>query len=201
MEISTSIITQELLDSAMSWKEYMNLHESLVLENKSTGPKQTEALSKYTSLNLTRFHRFDKTLVLEEEIIQKLNGIKEEYVFLVFNESWCGDSAQSLPALAKMEEISDKLSIKVILRDEHLELMNNYLTNGTMSIPIVVILNKETLEEVAIWGPKPKYAMQLLADFKSDPDMTRDEFNRVLHTWYSKNKTVDFQYDIMDLLK
>lgn len=196
----TAIITPEVIQKAMSWQTYWNLNETLVAEKRTTGPIQNEELSDYTILNWSRMQRIEKTLELQADILEKLANLKHEYIFLAIAEAWCGDAAQSLPAIAKVASKSDKLEMKVLLRDEHPEVMDNYLTNGSKSIPIVVVLRKDTLEEVAVWGPRPKAAAQILADYKANPEMSKDEFHKNLHTWYARNKSVDVQNEIVALL-
>jgi len=193
------MITQELINSALSWNEFYALSEQLVAEKRTTGPNQTEALLKYTELNWVRMHRMNKTLSILPEIKEKVDAINEKYVALVITEAWCGDGAQNLPAIAKICELSDNLELKVIFRDDHLGIMNRYLTNGAMSIPIIILLKKDSLEEVGVWGPKPKAALDILANFKANPEMPRDVFYKELHTWYAKNKSIDVQYEFMQL--
>jgi len=141
----------------------------------------------------------NKTLSILPEIKEKVDAINEKYVALVITEAWCGDGAQNLPAIAKICELSDNLELKVIFRDDHLGIMNRYLTNGAMSIPIIILLKKDSLEEVGVWGPKPKAALDILANFKANPEMPRDVFYKELHTWYAKNKSIDVQYEFMQL--
>jgi len=193
------MITQELINSALSWNEFYALSEQLVAEKRTTGPNQTEALLKYTELNWVRMHRMNKTLSILPEIKEKVDAINEKYVALVITEAWCGDGAQNLPAIAKICELSDNLELKVIFRDDHLGIMNRYLTNGAMSIPIIILLKKDSLEEVGVWGPKPKAALDILANFKANPEMPRDVFYKELHTWYAKNKSIDVQHEFMQL--
>jgi hypothetical protein len=42
----------------------------------------------------------------------------------------------------------------VLRRDEHPEVMDRYLTNGSRSIPVVIALDEE-FAEVGHWGPRP----------------------------------------------
>ncbi|TNE68600.1 thioredoxin family protein [bacterium] len=194
-------ISPELLSKAMTWQEYWDLNEKLVAENKTTGTEQSESLLKYTVLNWTRMQRIQKTLELEASVVETVKKIDTEFIILAITEAWCGDAAQNLPAIAKIAELNPKLDFKLILRDEYPTVMDHYLTNGSRSIPKVIVLKKENLEEIGVWGPKPAEPMKLLAEFKANPEMPRDEFYKNLHTWYAKNKSVDVQYEIVELLK
>jgi len=56
-----------------------------------------------------------------------------------------------------------KISVRFILRDQNLDITERHLTNGSRSIPIVIILN-QYLKEVNSWGSRPKDLKVLVAD-------------------------------------
>ena len=55
-------------------------------------------------------------------------------------EDWCGDASNTIPILAKLVELPG-LELRVLRRDEHPEVMDRYLTDGSRSIPIVIALD------------------------------------------------------------
>ena len=77
------------------------------------------------------------------------------------------------------------LELRVIARDENLELMDQYLTNGSRSIPIVIVLNDE-FEEVGHWGPRPT---QLLAWVMANRATTpKAELYPQVRKWYARDR-------------
>jgi len=74
--------------------------------------------------------------------------------FLVISEDWCGDASNTVPVLARWVEANPGLELRIIRRDEHAEVMDRYLTNGSRSIPIVIALDEE-FRELGHWGPRP----------------------------------------------
>jgi thioredoxin family protein len=74
---------------------------------------------------------------------------------LVIAEDWCGDASSTVPILAKLAAESPGLELRVILRDQNPEVMDQYLTNGSRSIPIVIALDHE-FRELGHWGPRPR---------------------------------------------
>ena len=50
------------LKNTISYQEYKDLVKKLVVENKSTGPNQSEDLTNYSLLNDRRMKRLDKTI-------------------------------------------------------------------------------------------------------------------------------------------
>ncbi len=73
---------------------------------------------------------------------------------LVLAEDWCGDAANTIPVLAKLAEQAPGLELRVLRRDEHPAVMDQYLTNGSRSIPIVIALDAD-FRELGHWGPRP----------------------------------------------
>lgn len=144
-------IIEESLERALSYTEYRNLVSTLLTEGKSTGPNQSEDLLNYSKLNDKRMKRLDKTIQLTEETISKIKDVKEPQTWLVLTEGWCGDAAQNIPVIHKIAAENPNINFKLVLRDENLELMDAFLTNGGRSIPKLIALN-EKKEVINTWG-------------------------------------------------
>ena len=181
-------LIENALSQAISYKDYRTMVNQLALEGKASGPNQTEALANYTMLNDRRMKRFDKTVKVSEEQIETIKKLDRETIFLVLTESWCGDASPSLPVMNKIAQNTDKLNFIVVLRDEHVDLMNRFLTNGAMSIPKLIILDKETKEVLADWGPRPRPAAQMVLDHKAQYGKIMPELKEELQQWYNKDK-------------
>lgn len=198
---TTDTLIQQSLNKAQSYTEYRELVTRLLNEGMSTGPEQSEALTHYSSLNETRMNRLDKTITVPAEIAEKLNSLEQSYLFLVITEGWCGDAAQLLPVMNKMAEAADKITLKTVLRDENTELMDAYLTNGSRSIPKLIVLNADTLEPVASWGPRPAEAAKLVVDLKAQYGAVTEEVKVALQKWYLHDKGISSMNEILALLK
>jgi len=199
--ISKDLITRETIKNAHTFDEFVDLTERLHEDGKVTNGNNTEAMLGYTKLNLQRFRRVYKTTKLNPEVVKKIKKTNREMVWLVINEGWCGDSAQSLPVLARISDESEKITLKVILRDENLEIMDQYLTNGGRSVPKLIALDAKTLDELGTWGPRPEEAQNLYDKMKEDETSTYQERATAMQKWYSKNKGTAVQEEIADLLQ
>lgn len=199
--IQTNVITPELIQNAMTYEAYRQLIDDLLAEGKTTGPNQSEAMTHYTELNVTRMKRLDKRTKLNESLKEQLTAIDTPQIWLVISEGWCGDAAQIVPILAAMANESSNIDLKFILRDDNLEVMDAYLTDGGRGIPKLIVLNANTLEEIGTWGPRPQPAQKLLYEFKANPDETYAEFGKRLQIWYARDKTQTTQQELEDLLK
>lgn len=189
---------KESLVKATSYQEYRKLVQDLVVEGKSTGELQTEALSNYSMLNDKRMKRLDKTTKLSEEAISEVEAYNGSVTWLVLTESWCGDAAQTMPVINKIAELNDNITLKVVLRDENEALMNAFLTNGGKSIPKLIAIDNTSGNVIGDWGPRPSIATQMVNDYKAEHGKLTPEFKQDLQVWYNKDKG---QNTVADLLK
>lgn len=188
------------LQNAFSYSEYRNLVTNLLVENKSTGTNQSKDLYNYSLLNDRRMKRLDKRLQINEPTKEFLKKNTKNQVWLVLAEGWCGDAAQNLPILHKMAELSENIDLKIVLRDENLELMDKFLTNESRSIPKLISVN-ENNEVLFTWGPRPTLATKLVKDYKTKHGVVDETIKQELQVWYNKNKGEDLQQDIISLMQ
>jgi hypothetical protein len=199
--MATPVLTPERLAASYTYSAYRHLIDELQAEGKTTGPQQSELLTNYTRLNVQRMSRIDKTIQLLPELQAALKALPQHYAWLIITEGWCGDAAQIVPVLEAAAKASQgNVTTHYLLRDQNLDLMDQYLTAGGRSIPKLVILQADTLTEVANWGPRPATAQQMFLDLKSQ-DLPFEEFSTQLHAWYAKDKTKSTQHELLTLLQ
>ena len=195
-----SIVAKALFNSH-SYAEYRKLVTDVLSEGKSTGNDQSESLTHYTSLNETRMNRLEKTITISEETIVKLQDLDNHYIWLVISEGWCGDAAQILPIINKMAVASDKkVDLRIVLRDENDELMSHYLTNGGRAIPKVIVICKEAGIVRADWGPRPKGATELMANYKKEYGVIDEKIKTDLQLWYLADKGISVQEELLQIM-
>ena len=194
-----TVIAKALINS-YSYNEYRKIISNLLIEGKSSGAIQSEDLTHYSSLNETRMHRLEKTIKISDEVVFKLKSLKNEYIWLIISEGWCGDAAQLLPIFNKMDEVSDKIEMKIVFRDENQELMNLFLTNGAKAIPKLIILDKNTLNVEGNWGPRPKGAIDLIQNYKDNFRVIDETAKAELQLWYLHDKGLSTQNEVAELL-
>lgn len=194
-------ILEHSLSNSFSYQEYRNLVTNLFKNGKVTGNEQSESLLHYTELNEARMHRLDKTMKVIDDVKSFLENLKTDYIWLIISEGWCGDAAQILPIINKMALISNKIDFKIVLRDDNEVLMNNFLTNGSKSIPILILLEKDTLKVINHFGPRPKPAIDLVKNYKEKFGLIDETIKTDLQKWYLQDKGVSTQQEIIGLLK
>ncbi|WP_299259689.1 thioredoxin family protein [uncultured Aquimarina sp.] len=203
METTTMTINELIekgISNSYSYKEYRNTVSNLVSEGKSTGNEQSESLTNYSMLNDRRMKRLDKTLKINESIAENFSSATTSITWLVLTEGWCGDAAQSLPVINKLSEMNEGIDLRILSRDLHDELMNNFLTNGGKAIPKLIAYNKETQEVVNTWGPRPSIATKMVNDYKEAHGGLDAEFKQDLQVWYNKDKGNNIAEDLVKLI-
>ena len=191
---------QNALENSFSYKTYREYVSKLIQEGKSTGHTQTEDLLHYSELNESRLKRLDKTIKVVPEVESQIENLSKKYIWLAIAEGWCGDAAQIVPIINKMAEVSDLIDLQIVLRDDNDELMSEFLTNGGKAIPKLIIIDAETNEVIADWGPRPEGAKKLIIDYKAANGVVDEPAKIELQKWYLNDKGITTQNEIMALI-
>ncbi|PRP67614.1 thioredoxin family protein [Nonlabens agnitus] len=193
-------IIEKSLQNTLSYQQYRAFVEAHVVNGTNSGAEVTPALTEYTKLNHQRMKRLDKTMKLEPEIQDFLNRFDKKISFLIITESWCGDAAQTMPMINKVG-MAAGIDLKIVLRDENLELMDHFLTNGSRSIAKLLVLDASHTKVLSQWGPRPSKATILVAQEKALKGELSAEFKQELQNWYNEDKGKNTENDLMQLLE
>jgi len=190
--MSLQTIISEALDHSMSYEAYHQLFTEYAENGKTSGPKQSDDLVHYTKLNAQRSKRIAKTTNLNPALVKAVQSLPKQ-TWILITETWCGDAANSVPVIAKLAELNSDIDLRIVLRDEQLELMDQFLTKGGRSIPKLITLD-ESLEVQFTWGPRPEELQKIYWDWReSENSMPYSEFHLVIQKWYNDNKSVAIQ--------
>ncbi|MDF4203600.1 thioredoxin family protein [Maribacter sp. SA7] len=200
MELVIDDLIKKGLQTGFSYAEYRTLVADLAEKGEASGPEQSEALTQYTQLNNSRMRRWDKTLKFSDEAVAKIKSIDKKISWLVFSESWCGDASPALPVMNKIAELNPNISLSIILRDDNLEVMDQFLTNGGRSIPKLIAVEEDNSTVVATWGPRSAKATKLVEDYKTEHGKLTPEFKQDLQMFYNKDKGQSILEDLLQSL-
>ena len=143
---------QQYFEEAISLKEYM--------DKMDTHKDNSQVI--YNQLHVPQ----------DDEFITLLKE-KASHI-LVITEDWCGDAMLNNSILRRVAEAAN-VEVRVVYRDQTLELMDRHLTNGGRSIPIYLLLNQKG-EVISKWGPRaPKlqeYILKLKQNLPNSEDPT-----------------------------
>jgi len=197
----SKLVTKELLNSGYTYKAYRQMIDDLVAQRKTTGTNHSPEMLDYTKLNIYRMNRLDNTAIINDELKNELKYLKRKLIWMVIGEAWCGDVAMNLPVIAKIAGQSDKIDFRILLRDEHTDIMNLYLTNGGKAIPVLVCFDAETLEELGKWGPRPAPVQKLVKELVANPEIPKAERTKQSMRWYASDNTRTIQKEFLDFIK
>jgi len=188
-------IIKEALGRSISASEYGDTLQEFAKEGKTSGA-QNEDLIHYTKLNAQRSKRISKTTKLNPELVRQVKELSGQ-TWLLITETWCGDAANSVPVIALLAEENSNINLRIVLRDENTELMDQFLTKGGRSIPKLIVLDDE-LNVLFDWGPRPEQLQKIYWDWReSENRIPYSEFHLVIQKWYNDNKSVDIQQELI----
>lgn len=159
------LFDKNLISNALTYQAYLELTEQLVAESKTSGPKQSAPYVHYTKLNLQRMKRLNKTVRIPDQLVKSMIKKATPWTWITLTEPWCGDAAQCVPVIEKLAAACPQIKSVYLLRDEHPNIMDAYLTNGGRSIPKLICVD-ENFDEVFTWGPRPKHIQQVMNGLK-----------------------------------
>ncbi len=118
---------------------------------------------------------------------------------LVISEDWCGDASNTVPVMAKLAEAAPGMELRVVKRDENDELMDAYLTNGSRSIPLAVVLDRD-FRPVGRWGPRPAELQEMVLREKKAALRPMDDIYRDVRRWYARDRGESTVREILNIM-
>ncbi|ULQ55693.1 thioredoxin family protein [Flavihumibacter rivuli] len=191
-------INIEALQNVYDYPGYRQLVDQLMQEGKTTGTNQEPWLVDYARLNIQRMSRWEKTWEPAEKIRLSMESIAEPMTWLTITEGWCGDAAQIVPIIDKLSKLNPHIEHKLVLRDENLELMDQFLTNGTRSIPKTMFIARDSGKVLGTWGPRPTSAAALVLEMKKNTNLVKEDLYNAIHGWYARDKGVEISEQVVE---
>jgi hypothetical protein len=133
---------------------------------------------------------------VNEDILELARQLPAKRHLLVLVEDWCGDAFNSVPWLARLADaVADKLELRVLRRDENLDLMDQHLSpTGGRAIPVVMVLD-ENFQEIGWWGSRPA-ELQAWVD-ESGKSLDKTDRYRQMRLWYSRDRGVSTLTEVL----
>ena len=137
-------------------------------------------------VNKARFEGFYSNFTLQQPEADALNQLASKpngpAKMMVIGEDWCGDVVRGLPVLARVAE-SCGMDMRIFPRDEHNDIMNEFLKNGQyMSIPVAVFYTKDH-QYICHWIERPEVAAKEIQGIEAairseNPEINDQDFGR-----------------------
>jgi selT/selW/selH-like putative selenoprotein len=115
-----------------------------------------------------RFDANEQAVELRSDDIAYFAELSAPLHVLVLAEDWCGDVIANLPVLGRLATESGTLDIRVFLRDQNLDLIDQYLKDGQYrSIPVFVFFDA-AFRELGRWIERPARVTELQSAMRRD---------------------------------
>ena len=104
-------ITLHNITQSYNYENYRNLVLKYAEDSKTSGDQSEEKIAA-TFINAQRMKRIDKQCVINNNLNRLVSQINKKQKWIVISETWCGDSAQCLPVIAKIAKLNKNIKIK-----------------------------------------------------------------------------------------
>jgi Thioredoxin len=132
------------------------------------------------------------------EMSARVEALGGHWHLLVLSEDWCGDAVNIVPIVAKLTESVSNMDLRILARDENLDIMDTHLTGKSRSIPIVILLNKK-YEECGWWGPRPTALQKWVVE--KGMMLPKDERYKEVRTFYARDRGLTTMEEIVSMLE
>jgi len=127
-----------------------------------------DAYKAQMTRNQERFLTTEETVEFDPTDLAFFKQLPAPIYVLAIAEDWCGDVINNLPVLGKLAEQSENLKLRVFLRDQNLDIMDQYLKEGQFrSIPVFVLFDAN-FHELGHWIERPASMTKLQAAMRDN---------------------------------
>lgn len=149
-----------------------------------SGQQFMEQMNKNQEAFLEWYQQFQFAKEEDRQFFEAL-GKQTNWRCLILAADWCGDVVRNVPVLLRVTETM-KLQTELMIMEEHLDLMEQFLTMGGRAIPIMIITDQEG-NVLGKWGPRPEHVQQVMREFKTqNPDRQAADYQDNLKVTYQE---------------
>jgi hypothetical protein len=141
---------------------------------------------------------FSRRVVIPVELSARVEALGGHWHLLVLSEDWCGDSVNIVPIVAKLAESVSNMDLRILARDENLDIMDAHLTGKSRSIPIVILLNPK-FQECGWWGPRPRELQKWVLE--KGMKLPKAERYKEVRTFYARDHGLTTMREIVEMLE
>ncbi len=186
--------------SLLSFEEYLQLSRDIVSGKLKEKIYEPESMLRYTRSNLERMEYVLREMTIEKKLYNRLAEDLPPMHWVVITEPWCGDASQLVPVLYLIACCNPDIRFSLILRDKNPQIMDQFLTDGSRSIPLLMAFDEKSGACIGRWGPRPQNLQQKIQDMKLDETSDFRTLVRSIHDWYRQDLGKSCQQELIDLI-
>jgi len=158
---------------------------TITMRERYLGAPEFEEMLASAEKNADLWAAVWRRTVVPEELVNRVAALGGAWHLLVLSEDWCGDAVNSVPVIARLAELAPNVDLRVLARDENLDLMDAHLTGTSRAIPVVILLDEE-FNERGWWGSRPAPLQQWVLG--PGQALDKDARYREIRSWYARDK-------------
>lgn len=126
------------------------------------------AYKEQMTRNRERLEQNEQTVELDAADLAFFTQLSQPLHVLAIAEDWCGDVINNLPVVGRLATESGKLDLRIFLRDQNLDLIDQYLNQGQFrSVPVFVLFDHQ-FNELGHWIERPALITELSSKFRQE---------------------------------
>jgi hypothetical protein len=181
-------------NNPITWQQYIASFDEVLNAVTHLSPYDKPAYLDYLKLNHSRQNRWLKRGELLPELVELIQQLPSQQWVLI-TEAWCGDAAHSNAFIYKLSELNPAIQLIVYQRDLEPYIIENYLTNGGKSIPILIVRNSRG-NDLFVWGPRPRPCQSIFLALKAQ-NAPFEEQKITLQNWYNRDAGKTLQLELL----
>lgn len=151
-----------------------------------------------TTANRGMWRATARRAIVSLEASARARELPGRWRLLAIADDWCGDAVNILPVVARLADDVENLDLRIVGREAWPGLMDRHLTNGSRSIPVIILLD-DTGACRGWWGPRPT---ELQAWFEAEGrSLPAEERYRELRRWYARDRGAAIAHELVELLR
>jgi hypothetical protein len=134
-----------------------------------------------------------------DALLTRLAAVSGTWHLLVVAEDWCGDSANTIPYVAKLDDVADNLTMRIIDSEVGRDIMDAHLTpDGRGATPTVILLT-ERFEEAGCFVERPR----ILQDWwlENEEEIEQEDRLERKYAWYDVDKGETTLAQIVEMIE
>lgn len=176
-------ISNELLNKALSFQEYLTLMEKWFLAYKKSDDKDPWVVG-LTNKSITAMRRLKKTYLPEMHIIKQLKKIEAPVIWLTVIDFCSIDTLPIISVVQFLSEWNDTITHKILHQDTLPDDLDGYFDKMELSPGLkVYALKSDSLHLLAEWNARPEGAQQLIDEDKEPRILVEN-----VRDWYVEDR-------------
>jgi len=126
--------------------------------------------------NRDRVEANEARVAIDADDLETFRSLNGPIHVLALAEDWCGDVIANLPVLGKLARETGTLDVRIFLRDQNKDLMQQYLNQGKYeSIPVFAFFD-DAFNEIGVFTERPASVTERRAEQRKQIHAEHPEF-------------------------